>query len=159
MTDNLQPKNDPRVALEDVSEIEAMALRIRPRRFRGREDLHALANRIVESRLERATVFVSEPLGEAGWNMLLTLFCSSEQCEPMSADALFKASDAPARIAHHWQGLLKEHGLIECPADGESGEGRTVHLTQKGDELIEAYLRCLIWSNISPPPHPETLEY
>jgi DNA-binding MarR family transcriptional regulator len=99
-----------------------------------------LACRIYDARREREKMLDRKLFGEAGWDMLLALYCLPTRGERLSVTALSGASAVSLTAALRWQGALLEDGLIERVPDESDARRDFVRLSDKGRCMLEDYL-------------------
>lgn len=83
-----------------------------------RDETTALAEAILEFRLNRSTELPAGMFGEAGWEFLLALFIADGQGRSTSGRRIAERIGAPVPVASRWLKYLAVEGLVDGDGDG-----------------------------------------
>lgn len=136
-----------RLRLDEVVEVEAMALRAQPSRAPSKKELQKLARRIYEARRSREKMLDGKLFGEPAWDMLLALFYMPAQGKFLSVSGLCFVSGVPPTTALRHQVVLTNEGLIERGPDELDQRRQFIRLTKKGRRLMADYLTRLFYAD------------
>ena len=137
--DDLLVQVNLRLKLDEIAEVEAVALRAQAPRLPTDGELRRLAKRIYDARRTRDKVLDRNLFGEPAWDMLLALSYMPAQGKFLSVSGLSHVSGVPETTALRWQEVLTREGLIERGPD----ELEFIRLTERGRSLMDGYLSRL----------------
>lgn len=95
---------------------------------------------LTERRLRRRFL-PAELFHEPAWDMLLALFVSHDERQPMNIKALVSMSDAPVTTSQRWIEHLHKLKLIDRVIDPTDRRRVEISLSHTGDLAMRAYLR------------------
>jgi DNA-binding MarR family transcriptional regulator len=102
------------------------------------------ARKLLDRRRKRAAFFAPAMFGEAPWDILLTLFASSESTLGLSVNRLAEKSGVPASSCKRWLEYLEQEQLV-CRRGHETDQRMTlIALTQRGRERMTNYLETFV---------------
>lgn len=143
LPDDLLVQVNLRLKLDEVAEVEAVALRTQAPRLPTDGELRRLAKRIYNARRTRDKVLDRKLFGEPAWDMLLALSYMPAQGKFLSVSGLSHVSGVPETTALRWQVVLTREGLIERGPDETDQRRQFVRLTATGRRLMREYLTRL----------------
>ena len=106
-------------------------------------DLVARAELILAERRQRRHFLPAELFHEPAWDMLLALFVSRDERQPMNIKALVSMSDAPVTTSQRWIEHLHKLKLIDRVIDPADRRRVEISLSYGGDQAMRSYLRAL----------------
>lgn len=109
----------------------------------SRDRLVGLACRIYDTRRARSRYFHNSLLGEPVWDMLLALFCLPYRWEKLTIGGLAAAAELPATTCIRWSKVMEYKGLVERSQDPFDARRVYISLTDKGEQLMRAYLSTI----------------
>ncbi|WP_114226795.1 MULTISPECIES: hypothetical protein [Sphingomonas] len=101
------------------------------------------ARKLLESRRKRDTFFAPAMFGEAPWDILLTLFATSEGTLGMSVNHLAEKSGVPATSCKRWLEYLEQEQLIFRRGHDRDQRMTLIALTDRGAERMRSYLDAI----------------
>ena len=106
--------------------------------------LVARAQAVLADRRTRRQFLPAELFHEPAWDMLLALFVSRDDRQPMNIKALVSMSDAPVTTSQRWIEHLHKLKLIDRVIDPADRRRVEISLSHTGDQAMRAYLRSLL---------------
>jgi DNA-binding MarR family transcriptional regulator len=106
--------------------------------------LIARAEAVLSDRRMRRQFLPAELFHEPAWDMLLALFVSRDDRQPMNIKALVSMSDAPVTTSQRWIEHLHKLKLIDRVIDPADRRRVEISLSHAGDQAMRAYLRGLL---------------
>ncbi len=106
-------------------------------------DLVRQAEVVLADRRVRRQFLPAELFHEPAWDMLLALFVSRDERQPMNIKALVSMSDAPVTTSQRWIEHLHKLKLIDRVIDSADRRRVEISLSHDGDQAMRAYLRSL----------------
>ena len=104
-------------------------------------DLVEQAQAVLAERRLRRRFLPSELFHEPAWDMMLALFVSRDERQPMNIKALVSMSDAPVTTSQRWIDHLHKLKLIDRVIDPVDRRRMEISLSDAGYAAITAYLR------------------
>jgi len=98
---------------------------------------------LAERRLRRRFL-PSELFHEPAWDMMLALFVSRDERQPMNIKALVSMSDAPVTTSQRWIEHLHKLRLIDRVIDPTDRRRVEISLSYDGEQAMRGYLRALL---------------
>lgn len=125
---------------------EVQNLRTAERYFEIAElsELEVAKSLLHERRLRAKIDFGEGLLGEPGWDILLDLYVRQASLEPVSIKSACIASRVPSTTALRWINLLERAGLVEREKDASDARRSFVHLSVRGESLMDSYMSLVI---------------
>lgn len=106
-------------------------------------DLRLIARRILEWRRCRAAILNPAMLGEPAFEMLLCLYVSEEDCEPLTGARLAEMTNVPHSSAMRWIDYLLTKELVTRDPHPNDRRATVIELSLKGREALDSILRTL----------------
>jgi DNA-binding MarR family transcriptional regulator len=103
----------------------------------------ALVRALLEERKLRNQFLPEKVLGDAAWDILLTLYLGWCENRMTPVKLLADATGAPKTTALRWTVSLSDLGLVSRVTNAEDRRITEVSLTQAGLEAIDGYLSAL----------------
>ena len=103
------------------------------------ENLLKAARSIVEMQALRRQFFPAAMFGEPAWDILLALYLASARAD-RTVDRLAQHSGAPLSTAIRWLNYLEAEGLVMLDTNVHEPAQRQVHLTDKANRSLRAFL-------------------
>ncbi len=101
------------------------------------------ARLVLDERRMRRQFLPDELFHEPAWDMLLALFVSRDEGQPMNVKTLVGMSDTPVTTSQRWIEHLHKLGLINRVIDSVDRRRVEISLSSNGDRALKAYLRAL----------------
>jgi len=106
-------------------------------------ELVAHAEAVLADRRLRRRFLPPELFHEPAWDMLLALFVSRDERQPMNIKALVSMSDAPVTTSQRWIEHLHKLKLIDRVIDPTDRRRVEISLSHSGDQAMRGYIRAL----------------
>lgn len=110
------------------------------------ENLLKAARNIVEMQALRRRFFPAAMFGEPAWDILLALYLTSVRAD-RTVSRLAQRSGAPLSTAIRWLHYLEAEGLVMLDTNIHEPAQRQVHLTDKANRSLRAFLSQNIYSD------------
>ena len=94
---------------------------------------------VLAARKRRLEHFPELVFDEPAWDMLLKLFASELDGEPISVTSVCSASHVPDATASRWFGKLEKKGFVRRQQDPKDGRRAWVQLTPRGRSALRSY--------------------
>jgi len=107
-------------------------------------DLVEQAQAVLAERRLRRRFLPAELFHEPAWDMMLALFVSRDERQPMNIKALVSMSDAPVTTSQRWIEHLHKLRLIDRVIDPTDRRRVEISLSYDGEQAMRGYLRALL---------------
>ncbi|SFN96800.1 hypothetical protein [Sphingomonas sp. OK281] len=101
------------------------------------------AETVLAERRLRRRFLPADLFHEPAWDMLLALFVSRDERQPMNIKALVSMSDAPVTTSQRWIEHLHKLKLIDRVIDPTDRRRVEISLSYDGDQAMRSYLKSV----------------
>lgn len=101
------------------------------------------AETVLAERRLRRRFLPADLFHEPAWDMLLALFVSRDERQPMNIKALVSMSDAPVTTSQRWIEHLHKLKLIDRVIDPTDRRRVEISLSHDGEQAMRSYLKSL----------------
>ncbi|WP_353230399.1 MarR family transcriptional regulator [Novosphingobium sp.] len=99
-----------------------------------------LAREFYSGRRRRARYLSADLFGEPTWDILLDLYVAAREDRRVPTTSACIGAHVPPTTALRWLRILEMRGMVEREDDGRDGRRTFVRLSQRGRQVMEAFL-------------------